>query len=148
MRPVFSGSLSVGCAIGLTYELSSETMSASQRTKGAQGEREWCQFLIERGWLGAKRVLGQARDSGGDVAVPPVLYEVKRRHAISVRQFLNQAAAALPKYKGCKMPVVAMREDGNPNWMVLMDAKDFLTILQLTRRMGDDAERSKLERLL
>ena len=102
---------------------------ASSRNKGNAGEREFAEYLRERGWLDARRALGQARDGGGDVPVPPVLYEVKRRKGISVRKWLEQATAAMPQYKGCKLPVVAMREDGRKDWMVLLRADDFITML-------------------
>jgi hypothetical protein len=105
-------------------------MGASQRTKGAAGEREWCDVLEQYGFEDAQRVLGQARDGGGDVAYPPTLYEVKRYHKIAVRKWLDQAKASVIHYKGCEMPVVAMREDGRKDWMVLVSAHDFLTMLR------------------
>lgn len=110
-------------------------MSKSQRNKGAAGEREWCDVLKTRGY-DAKRALGQARDGGGDVPMPPVLYEVKRRAGIAVRSFLDQAVAALPQYPGCEIPAVAMREDGRTDWMVLLRAEDFLNLLARSRPMG------------
>jgi hypothetical protein len=108
-------------------------MSASQRNKGAGGEREWCEVLKARGYRDAKRTLGQARDGGGDVPCPPVLFEVKRRAGIAVRQFLDQAVSATSQYAGCRIPAVAMREDGRTGWMVLLRAEDFLDLLELTR---------------
>lgn len=107
-------------------------MSASQRTKGAAGEREWCDFLKANGYPDAKRLLGQARDGGGDVPLPPMLWEVKRRHGIAVRGWLDQAVTSMINYKGCEVPAVAMREDGRTDWMVLMRAEDFLKLLKLS----------------
>lgn len=107
-------------------------MSASQRTKGAAGEREWCDFLKDSGFPEAKRLLGQARDGGGDVLLPPMLYEVKRRHGIAVREWLDQAVASVVNYKGCEVPAVAMREDGRKDWMVLLRADDFIKLLRLS----------------
>lgn len=105
-------------------------MSASQRTKGAAGEREWCDYLAEHGFPGAKRLLGQARDGGGDVPLPPMLYEVKRRKsAIAGRAWLDQAVKSVLNYKGVDIPAVAMREDGRPDWMVILRAEDFLKLL-------------------
>ena len=112
-------------------------MSKSQRTKGAAGEREWCAFLAEHGFPGAKRVLGQAREGGGDVPLPPVLYEVKRRKGIAVYEWLTQAETALAnehtqaqrgEFK-CFLPAVAARADGKP-WIVILPASDFLRILK------------------
>ena len=107
-------------------------MSASQRTKGAAGEREWCDYLKANGYPDAKRLLGQARDGGGDVPLPPMLYEVKRRRGIAVRQWLDQAVASVVNYKGCEVPAVAMREDGRTEWMVLLRAEDFIKMLRLS----------------
>ena len=119
-------------------------MSAYERSKGAQGEREWCEFLRAHGYLDAKRALGQARDGGGDVPMAPVLYEVKRRKKIRVRQFLDQVVKACPQYEGCKLPVVAMRNDGNTDWMILLRAEDFMTMLVAAR----DPIKDRLEGLL
>jgi len=105
-------------------------MSASQRNKGAAGEREWCDYLRQRGYA-VQRALGQARDGGGDVPMPPILWEVKRRSGISARKFLDQAAVAVVQYKGCRIPAVAMREDGRTDWMVLLKADDFMQILEI-----------------
>ena len=106
-------------------------MGASQRRKGAAGEREWVDVLRARGYPVEGRQLGQARDGGGDVVVPPVLYEVKRRAKIAVREYLDQAVTSMISYKGVEIPVVAMREDGRTDWMVLMRAQDYLTLLKI-----------------
>ena len=61
-----------------------------------------------------------------------MLYEVKRRKgAIAGRAWLDQAAKSVINYKGVavQFPAVAMREDGRKDWMVLMRAEDFLTLL-------------------
>ena len=106
-------------------------MGASQRAKGAAGEREWDAYLNTNGHPGEPRLLGQARDGGGDVLRPPFLYEVKRYHAIAVRKWLDQAQASVVNYKGVEIPVVAMREDGRKDWMVLLRAEDFLNLLKI-----------------
>lgn len=108
-------------------------MGKGQRDKGAAGEREFCALLREFGFEEAQRLLGQERDGGGDVPLPPHLYEVKRYNRIAVRKWLDQAARSVVNYKGCEVPVVAMREDGRKDWMVLLSAKDFLTILKALR---------------
>jgi len=102
-------------------------MSKYQRTKGAVGEREWCAKLNEFGFE-AKRALGQARDGGGDVPCPPMLYEVKRHAAFAVYKHLEQAIAAMPQYAGCTVPAVALRGDGK-DWLVVLRAEDFLRLL-------------------
>lgn len=120
-------------------------MSAMQRRKGASGEREWCAELAKYG-VSAKRELGQARDSGGDVAAPPYLFEVKRHARFSIYEHMEQAIAAAPLYKGCQIPVVALR--GNQKeWLVVMRAEDFLKALPTWRAPWPHA-RHEVENLL
>ena len=108
-------------------------MGAMQRRKGAAGEREWCELLRAAGFTDAQRLLGQARDGGGDVPLPPMLWAVKRYNKIAVRRWLDQAEHSMLQYKqdGCNVPAVAMREDGRKEWMVLLRAEDFLTLLRM-----------------
>ena len=105
-------------------------MGASQRRKGAAGEREWVDVLNDNGFPVEGRQLGQARDGGGDVLWPPFLYEVKRYNKIAVRKWLDQAQASALQYKLVDVPVVAMREDGRTDWMVLMRAEDFFNVMK------------------
>lgn len=103
-------------------------MSKSQRTKGAAGEREFCKLLEEHGFPKPQRLLGQARDGGGDIPTPPILWEVKRRQKIATYEFMRQAVAALPAQPKCDVPAVAMRADGE-DWLIVIRAKDILPIL-------------------
>ena len=104
-------------------------MSAYQRRKGAAGEREWCAVLKENGHPDAERCLAQSRSGGGDVPVPPVLWEVKRRGKNVMYTFLDQAEAAVKQYRGCRIPAVAVRVDQR-DWIVTMYAKDFFELLK------------------
>jgi hypothetical protein len=104
-------------------------MGAWQRRKGAAGEREWCAYLREHGFEGAARQLDQSREGGGDVPVAPILYEVKRLGKIAARKHLDQAAASMLQYRECSIPCVAMREDGRPEWMVLLRANDLMEMI-------------------
>ena len=108
-------------------------MSGYQRRKGAAGEREWVDVLRARGYPVEGRQLGQARDGGGDVRHGGILYEVKRYNKIAVRKFLDQAVQSVVNYKQDETPVVAMREDGRPEWMILMRAADFLAVLERSK---------------
>lgn len=105
-------------------------MGASQRRKGAGGEREWVDVLRARGYPVEGRQLGQARDGGGDVRYGGVLYEVKRYNKIAVRKWLDQSVKSMVNYKEVEIPVVAMREDGRTEWMVLLRAEDFFKMLE------------------
>lgn len=104
-------------------------MSKSQRTKGATGEREFCKLLAEHGFVTPKRLLGQARDGGGDVPTPPILWEVKRRQRIATYDFVSQAVDAVGNRADCTIPAVAMRADAE-DWLIVMRAKDLLPLLQ------------------
>ncbi len=104
-------------------------MGASQRRKGSSGEREFCKVLEQYGFPSPKRLLGQARDGGGDIPTPPLLWEIKRRKGIAVHDFMHQAVDAVGNSVNCTIPAVALRADGE-DWLVLMRAKDLLPILR------------------
>lgn len=100
-------------------------MSASQRRKGAQGERELADFLSSVLGRAVKRKLGQARDGGDDIQIEKFRIEVKRRRGIACEEWLEQAE------NSCKpgdLPIVMMRADGG-EWMALMRLSDFLPML-------------------
>jgi len=111
-------------------------VSKSQRTKGAAGEREFCKLLASHGFPDPKRLLGQARDGGGDIPTPPLLWEVKRRKGIAVYAFMEQAEAALAAREDCAMPCVAMRGDGK-DWLIVMRASDVLPMLRPRVRVSE-----------
>lgn len=104
-------------------------MSKSQRTKGAAGEREWCETLAAHGFPKPKRNLGQARDSGSDVPCPPFLWEVKRHARFSIYEFIDQVVDAVGNQAECNLPAVALRGD-NKEWLVVMRASDLLPLLR------------------
>lgn len=91
-------------------------MSKSQRTKGANGEREVCKLLAEEFGVKVGRELGQARDSGCDIRLQSFVFEIKRRKRIATYEWLEQAEAAS---KPGEMPVVMARADGK-DWLVMM----------------------------
>lgn len=111
-------------------------MGKMQRTKGAVGEREFGAFAGNALGLPAfKRQLGQARDSGGDVPVPPVLFEVKRRARIAMLRWMEQAERSA--HPQGYVPGVAMRED-NGRWYVLLPAAAFFEMAKA--RFRNDVE--------
>lgn len=100
-------------------------MSKSQRTKGANGEREVCDLIAADFGRTVKRQLGQARDSGEDIALPPFRIEVKRRRGgIASLRWLEQAEAGA---KPGERPIVVLREDRG-SWAVLMRWSDFVAL--------------------
>lgn len=110
-------------------------MSASQRRKGASGEREFINNVLKpAGYHAAARQLDQSRDGGGDVILDGMLFEVKRHARIAALRFLEQAEAAA---RGKDLlPVVAMREDGGTDWVVMFRAEAFMQLLRQTRHLG------------
>jgi Holliday junction resolvase len=101
-------------------------MSASQRRKGAAGERELANLLSEQlGWV-VTRKLGQARDGGDDIQTGKFKWEVKRRKRLSVYEFMDQIEKACGTND---IPVVAMRADGK-NWLVMMRLEDILPLIR------------------
>jgi len=110
-------------------------MSKSQRTKGAGGERELCGILSDALGQVVKRKLGQARDSGHDIDLPPFRIECKRRAKIAVHKWMDQAqfpnddscAAGWTELPAGVMPVVAMRADGE-EWLVVMRLDDWIKL--------------------
>jgi len=114
-------------------------MSKLSRTKGAGGERELCALLSDQFGQVIKRKLGQARDSGHDVDLPPYRIECKRRKRIAgLYQWIKQAevpviveCARTPEYvitgNGMSIPVVALRADGK-DWLIVMRFADWCKI--------------------
>ena len=101
-------------------------MSASQRRKGAAGERELAQILSEQlGWV-VKRNIGQARDGGDDITTGQFRWECKRRAKLSVYEFMDQVEAAC---RPGDIPIVAMRADGK-NWLVMMKLEDAIPMIR------------------
>ncbi len=100
-------------------------MPINSRAKGAQGEREWAQFLTDRGYP-AKRGVSQVRggSEGPDVvcdALATLHFEVKRNEKLNVSAAVSQAT----RDAGSKVPLVAHRRS-RESWMVTMDAEVFI----------------------
>jgi Holliday junction resolvase len=111
-------------------------MSASQRRKGATGEREVAALLAEHWGSVVRRRINQVRDGGHDLegGTRGFSVEVKRRKRLETLEgWLQQAA------QGGGEPVVFMRADGAP-WRVLMDASTFIRLARedAVAGQGDD----------
>lgn len=101
-------------------------MGASQRRKGAAGERELANILTEQLGFAVKRNIGQARDGGDDITTGRFRWEVKRRAGIAVHEWVDQAIAASGPGN---TPVVACRGDGK-GWLVVMRLEDALPLIR------------------
>ena len=87
-------------------------MSKSQRTKGAVFEREVADVFTTMFGRKVTRVLGQARDGGGDIDLGALLVECKRRKSmITVYDWWRQANASAVKAGGGKLPALVLRAD-------------------------------------
>lgn len=91
-------------------------MSASERRKGADFEREIANDLTEDWGVRIRRNIGQSRDGGDDITVPPFRFECKRRATISIYKWLKQVEAASAQGE---VPVVVARADGERPIVVL-----------------------------
>ena len=100
-------------------------MGLKSRRKGAGAEIELCALLNNHLGTALKRKLGQARDSGNDVDLPPFKVECKRYKRIGkVYEWMEQATEA------CEVgdvPIVACRADGE-RWLVVMGLDDWVKL--------------------
>ena len=102
------------------------------KNKGKVGEREVVAFLQARGYF-ARR--GQQYAGGGDSPdvvhnIPGVHIEVKRTEQLSLWAALDQAGEDAP---AGDIPVVFYRKS-QKTWVVIMDAHDFITIMQRSKK--------------
>ena len=104
-------------------------MSASQRRKGADGEREVVELLHAHGWPQARRNFGSGSAGGGDVVEGPegVVLEVKRhRGRLDLPKAVRQAEQAAGDHD---LAIVAHRRDGEP-WRATLPLEDLLELLE------------------
>ena len=100
-------------------------MSKAQRTKGATFEREIVNDIRDILGVNCKRNLDQTRDGGGDILLEKYVIECKRRAAISVYPWIEQATAAC---KPGQAPIVVCRADAQKP-LAIMRWDDFLALL-------------------
>ena len=102
-------------------------MAKISRDRGASTEREICNYLSD--WLGVKcvRKLGQARDSGEDISVPPFRIEVKRRRSFAGLKFLLQCENGA---KQKEIPIAIVRVDGDTEPIVMLRLNKFIKFMR------------------
>lgn len=103
-------------------------MGATSRRKGAAGEREVCALLSAEFGEKITRNIGQARDGGDDITLPPFAIECKRRAKIAgLYDWIEQAELATHFGKRARVPtpVVMCRADGRTTWLVVMRFADW-----------------------
>lgn len=114
-------------------------MSAMQRRKGAVGEREASDALAAHG-ICAPRQARNGVDQGCDLAGDGLVVEVKRRHAISIDRWMQQADES--RVRADDVPIMLCRADGG-EWTLcvrLRNLTDFLAVVAAHRGqlMGAD----------
>ena len=102
-------------------------MSKSQRIKGHSFEREIAIDLSEVFHESVKRNIGQARDGGDDITLPPFRIECKRRAHIAVYKWLEQVIAATEMDD--EIPVVVARADQQES-IVILRYSDFCDLMR------------------
>lgn len=111
-------------------------MGKWQRTKGHQFERDISNDLTTLLGRPVKRNLGQARDSGDDISLPPFRIECKRRASIAVYQWFEQVSKALTDgQKG----VIVMKAD-QKQILVIIDYPTFCEFLKDKLLVNHDKE--------
>ena len=94
-------------------------MSASQRNKGAAGERELFALLTEQLGVTVTRNLTQTRGGGADALdVPGWAIECKRCEAISIASWWNQATRQADQTG--RKPILFYRQSRKP-WRAVLD---------------------------
>ena len=102
-------------------------MSRSQRTKGANGEREIVHIIRDDLGIEVKRNLEQTREGGCDIKLPPFNIEVKRRARIAnLYEWIAQAEASC--HTGEK-PLLVARADGC-GWLAIMPLHQMLSLIR------------------
>ena len=100
-------------------------MSVHSRNKGRRAEREVELLAIERG-LVCDRNLGGRRQPAGDVSLPGVALEVRRRNRVRLVEWSREHEERVPEHL---TPAVAYRPDGEP-WRVSLPLADYLDLLR------------------
>lgn len=100
------------------------------RAKGARGEREAAAAWTDATGLPA----GRTAQRTGKLGTPDITLgtdrlhaEVKRRARLAVSEFQRQAERDAPEGA---VPLVLMREDGDPRWLVMARLSDLVEVAE------------------
>lgn len=93
------------------------------RSKGANGEREFCKWLYENLNVPMPtRNLEQVRSGGSDITdIEPFFFEVKRVETLLLDDWWRQVSVACKRSWQDPVPVVAFRQNRKP-WEFLISA--------------------------
>ena len=101
-------------------------MSARERSKGRRAERELELLILEAG-IDCDRSLSGRRQPAGDLSLPGVALEARRRNRVRLVEWSREHEHRTPSHL---IPALAYRPDGEP-WRVSLPLADFLELLQL-----------------
>ena len=105
-------------------------MSKSQRTKGAEGEREAAHLLSDLLGQSVQRILSQTRDSGCDMRVLStagnIAVEVKRQEKASLYTWLEQAKESADEGELCAV----MWRPNRRGWVVCMPLEEWASLVR------------------
>ena len=105
-------------------------MSATERRKGADAEREIVRMLKDRGWKDARRTSdGREQHARGDIAHGPVGFhiEIKRHERLNVPKALRQIENDANKLD---VPLLIHRPS-RQEWMATLPLGELLALIQL-----------------
>lgn len=109
-------------------------MPVNGRRKGSSYEREICHAITAATGDKVERILGQARDGGGDIHWREWLLECKRRKGLStIYRWIAQAKAAFARTEHDYYAVVC-RADGEQSFVIL----DLDTFFDLAQRKPNE----------
>lgn len=99
----------------------------NSRNKGAQGEREWAQYLSNKGYKAERGQQHSGSPDSPDVICKglPIHWEVKRVEKLN----LEAAVAQAVRDTGKNVPAVAHRKN-RKRWMITLHADDFFKLLK------------------
>lgn len=100
-------------------------MSARERTKGVRAEREVERLILDAG-IPCDRSLSGRVQPAGDVSLPGVALEVRRRNRVRVIEWSREHEELTPSHL---TPAIAYRPDAEP-WRVSLPLADFLDLLR------------------
>jgi Holliday junction resolvase len=99
-------------------------MGKPSRDKGKRGEREVAQILRDRG-IHHDRTLDGRNQVHGDILMPGMALEVRRREQVSIVRWSRDHEAEVPDHL---VAAVAYRTNGEP-WRVSLPLADLLDLL-------------------
>lgn len=104
-------------------------MPVNGRRKGGAYEREVCHEIQAASGDKVERILGQARDGGGDIHWRDWLLECKRRKSLAtLYAWFEQASKAWARTNK-EFRAVVLRQDGSES-LVVLTLDDFLLLAQ------------------